>query len=417
MLGAESTLDRWNALVGYLRERVELYRERLPGGPLRSLDDVADLPFTTKGDFRSQYPFGMFAVPRDQVVRVHMSSGTTGKPVVMGYTRRDLELWGECMERVLRSADVGPGDVLQNAYGYGLFTGGMGFHLAAERTGCMVVPTSSGVTQRQVMLLRDLGVTVLTCTPSYALVLAEAIEREGVRGDLRLRAGFFGAEPWTEGMRREIERGLGLEAFDVYGLTELGGPGVAVECGRHDGLHIAEDHYYAEVIDPLTGRLLPAGHAGELVISSLRRQATPVVRYRTGDRTMLIDEPCPCGSPHRRMGKLVGRTDDMLIVRGENVFPSQIEGVLLDVDGLTGNYHLVVDRQARRLDTLEVRIEARPGADHDGLRRRAEELIRSSLGLTVTVAVLPAGTLPRTEIGKAKRVVDLRDQRDLNERR
>src|SRR5215475_4981039 len=402
------TLQRWNALLQHARERVPFYGERLPAGRLAPLDEVHRLPFTTKDDFRDNYPFGLFAMPPAEVVRLHMSSGTTGKPVVTAYTRQDLDLWAECMERVLRAGDVSATDVLQNAYGYGLFTGGFGFHMGAERIGCTVVPTSSGVTQRQVMLLRDLGTTVLTCTPSYALVLAEAIGRESVRGELRLRAGFFGAEPWTDGIRQEIERGLGLEAFDIYGLTELGGPGVSVECHRHDGLHLLEDHYYAEVIDPATGAALPAGHPGELVLTSLRREASPVIRYRTRDRTVLVDEPCPCGSPFRRMRKIHGRTDDMLVVRGENVFPSQVEDILLGVDGQTGNYQLVVDRESHHLDTLQVRIEARADADHAGLRQRAEERIRETIGLTVPVTVLAPGALPRSE-GKAKRVIDLRE--------
>lgn len=390
------------------RERVPLYRDRLPAAPLRSLDQVAELPFTTKDDFKRAYPFAMFAVPPEQVVRVHMSSGTTGQPVVTGYTRADLDGWAERMERVLRAADVTEADVVQNAYGYGLFTGGLGFHIGAERIGCMVVPSSSGVTQRQVMLLRDLGTTVLACTPSYALVLAEAVARDGVRAPLRLRAGFFGAEPWTDGMRGEIERGLGLEAFDIYGLTELGGPGVAVECHRHDGLHVFEDHYAVEVVDPESGRPLPAGQPGELVLTALTREASPVIRYRTRDRTVLVEEPCACGSPFRRMRKIHGRTDDMLVVRGENVFPSQIEAILLGVDGLTGNYQLVVDRQAHRLDTLQVRIEGRPEADHHDLRRRAEERIKETIGLSVSVTVLAPDALPRSE-GKARRVIDLRE--------
>ncbi len=399
------TLERWNALLDRARERVPLYRDRLPAGRLTSLDQVAELPFTTKDDFRSTYPFGMLAVPAEDVVRLHMSSGTTGRPVVTGYTRADLERWAECMERVLQAADVTSADVVQNAYGYGLFTGGMGFHAGAERIGCAVVPTSSGVTQRQVMLLRDLGTTVLACTPSYALVLAEAA---GGRADLRLRAGFFGAEPWTDGMRLEIERGLGLEAFDTYGLTELGGPGVSVECHRHDGLHVFEDHFHVEAVDPETGRPVPAGQPGELVLTSLLREASPVIRYRTRDRTVLVDEPCPCGSPFRRMRKVHGRTDDMLVVRGENVFPSQVEDILLQVEGLTGNYQLVVDREARHLDTLQVRVESRPDADHVGLRQRAEERIRETIGLTVSVTVLAPGALPRSE-GKARRVIDLRE--------
>ena len=402
------TVDRWNALLDRVREGVPFYRERLPAGRLTSLEEVADLPFTTKDDFREQYPFGLFAAPSDQVVRVHMSSGTTGKPVITGYTRSDLDLWGDCMRRVLQAGDVSSADVLQNAYGYGLFTGGFGFHMGAERIGCTVVPTSSGVTQRQVMLLRDVGTTVLTCTPSYALVLAEAAGLESAREDLRLRVGFFGAEPWTDGMRHEIERGLGLEAFDIYGLTELGGPGVAVECHRHDGLHLLEDHYFAEVIDPNTGAAVAPGRPGELVLTSLRREASPVIRYRTRDRTVLIDEPCPCGSPFRRMRKIHGRTDDMLVVRGENVFPSQIEEILLDVVGLTANYQLVVDREARHLDTMQVRVEAREGGEPVGLRQRAEERIRETIGLAVPVTVLAPGALPRSE-GKAKRVIDLRE--------
>ena len=401
-------LDRWNALLDHVRQRVPFYRERLPAGRLSSLAQVAELPFTTKDDFRAGYPFGLLAVPRERVVRVHMSSGTTGKPVVTAYTRGDLDLWAECMARVLSAADAGETDVVQDAYGYGLFTGGLGFHMGAERLGCLVVPTSSGVTQRQVMLMRDLGTTVLTCTPSYALVLAEAAARAGVREELRLRAGFFGAEPWTDGMRHQIERGLGLEAFDIYGLTELGGPGVGVECTRHQGLHVFEDHFYVEVVEPESGRPLPPGEEGELVVTSLRREASPVVRYRTRDRTVLVEEPCPCGSPFRRILKLHGRTDDMLVVRGENVFPSQVEAVLLQVDGLTGNYQLVVDREARRLDTLEVRVESRPDADPGELRRRAEERIRETMGLGVKVTVLPPDSLPRSE-GKARRVIDLRE--------
>jgi phenylacetate-CoA ligase len=406
--GQGDLVDSWNQLLDRVRARVPFYRDRLPGGRLTSLDQVADLPFTTKEDFRSNYPFGLFAVPAEEVVRVHMSSGTTGRPVVTGYTESDLDLWSECMARVLDAAQVGEKDVVQNAYGYGLFTGGFGFHMGAERLGALVIPTSSGVTQRQVMVMRDLGSTILTCTPSYALVLAEAVARDASGPELRLRAGFFGAEPWTEGMRRQIERGLGLEAFDIYGLTELGGPGVAVECGSHQGLHVFEDHFFPEVIEPESGRSLPPGQEGELVLTSLRREASPVIRYRTRDRTVLLDQACECGSPFRRVLKLRGRTDDMLVVRGENVFPSQIEAIVLEVEGLTGNYQLVVDRHARQLDRLEVRVESEEGADRDDLGRQAEERVRDTIGLTIQVTVLDPGTLPRSE-GKARRVVDLRD--------
>ena len=403
-------LSRLNEQLAWSREKVPFYAGRLPARPLQSIEEIAGVPLTEKDDFRENYPFGLFAVPLNDVVRVHASSGTTGRPVVTGYTRDDLERWGECMERVLRAASVTEADVVQNAYGYGLFTGGFGFHMGAERIGCTVVPTSSGVTKRQVLLMQDLGTTILACTPSYALVLAEALAAEKVRHQLRLRAGFFGAEPWTEGMRRQIEAGLGLEAFDVYGLTELGGPGIAVECTEHDGLHIFEDHFLAETIDPATGRQLPRGDEGELVLTSLRRRASPVIRYRTRDRTILSDEPCKCGSPYVRMLKVRGRTDDMLVVRGENVFPSQIESILLDIAGLTGNYQLVVDRESRHLDTMDVLVEAVTGFERDGLERIAQERIRETIGLSCKVTVLPGGSLPRSE-GKAQRVVDRRDLR------
>ncbi|HEY8761103.1 MAG TPA: AMP-binding protein, partial [Candidatus Dormibacteraeota bacterium] len=299
-------------------------------------------------------------------------------------------------------------DVMQNAYGYGLFTGGLGFHIGAERVGCTVVPTSSGVTARQVMLMQDLGTTVLACTPSYALVLAEALKEEVVRLRLKLRVGFFGAEPWTEGMRRQIEAGLGLEAFDVYGLTELGGPGVAIECREHDGLHLFEDHFLAETVDPETGRPVPSGQEGELVLTSLTRRATPIVRYRTRDRVVLIDEPCACGSPFRRISKLRGRTDDMLIVRGVNIFPSMVEEILLSIAGLTGNYQIVVDRTQKRHDAMQVLVEAEPGTHKEHLGHAAQERIKELIGLTVDVTVLAGGVLPRSE-GKAKRVVDRRE--------
>lgn len=406
-VGQQTALEKLNELFAWTRPRVPFYEERLPER-LDSLEDLAEVPFTVKDDFRDNYPFGLMAVPLDALVRLHMSSGTTGKPVVTGYTRDDLEIWGECMERVLRQADVNEHDIVQNAYGYGLFTGGLGFHIGAERIGCTVVPTSSGVTQRQVMLLQDLGATVLTCTPSYALVLAEALKQEASRRPLRLRAGFFGAEPWTEGMRKQIESGLGLEAFDIYGLTELGGPGVGVECGEHDGLHIFDDHFLVEIVDPESGDPLPPGKEGELVITALTRRATPVVRYRTRDRTLLYREPCSCGSSWPRIAKLRGRTDDMLIVRGVNIFPSMLEEILLAVPGLTGNYQLVVDRTEKRHDSLQVLIEAEAGAARESLERESRERIKETIGLTVHVTVLGPGVLPRSE-GKAKRVIDRRE--------
>lgn len=407
-IAESTTVDRVNAVFAYLRERVPFYGERLPEAPLRSLAELAEVPFTGKEDFRDTYPLGLLAVPLDEVVRLHMSSGTTGKPVITAYTRADLDLWADCMERVLRMGDVTEHDVVQNAYGYGLFTGGMGFHIGAERIGCTVVPTSSGVTARQVMLMQDLGTTVLACTPSYALVLAEALAEEKVRQRLKLRVGFFGAEPWTEGMRRQIEGGLGLEAFDIFGLTELGGPGVAVECREHDGLHVFEDHFLAETVDPETGAPVAPGTEGELVLTSLTRRASPVVRYRTRDRVVILDEPCPCGNPFRRISKPRGRTDDMLIVRGVNVFPSTVEEILLAIPGLTGNYQIVVDRTSRRHDAMQVLVEAESGTSRDLLAQAAQERIKELIGLTVEVTVLTGGVLPRSE-GKANRVVDRRE--------
>ena len=403
----ESTLERLNDLLHRLRSRVPFYAERSGKRSLHSLDDFADLPFTTKEDFRSTYPFGLFAVPMEEVVRLHMSSGTTGKPVVVGYTARDVGDWADTMASIMSGAGVNNSDVIQNAFPYGLFTGGMAYQLGGERLGVTVVPTGIGVTQRQVMLIQDLGVSVLACAPSYALVLAEAIAREKVRTTLKLRIGFFGGEPWSDGMRHQIEYGLGLEPYDVYGLTELGGPGVAAECRLHDGLHVLEDHFYAEVIDPESGRPVPDGVEGEVVLTSLRREATPVLRYRTRDRSVLVSEPCACGNPSRRIRKVSGRTDDLLLLNGGNLFPSNVEAILLQVDGLTGNYQLVVDRQAKQLDTLQVLVEAADGTDVDQLRKTAEERIRDTIGLQATVTVLGPGILPRFD-DRASRVIDRR---------
>ena len=400
-------LGRLNDLVERLRAHVPFYARRIGERRLGSLEEFAELPLTTREDFSANYPFGLFAVPIERVIRVHMSSGQTGKPVVVGYTARDVAEWGDAMAGILSAAGVTSSDVLQNAFPYGLFTGGMGYQLGAERLGVTVVPTGTGVTQRQVMLIEDLGVTVLACAPSYALVLSEAIARERVRTKLKLRVGFFGAEPWSDGMRHQIEYGLGLEPYDVYGLTELGGPGVAAECHEHDGLHVLEDYFYAEVINPDTDEVVPEGVEGELVITSLRREATPVLRYRTRDRSVLVSEPCRCGNPARRIRKVSGRTDDLLMLNGGNVFPSQIEAILLAVDGLTANYQLFVDRQAKHLDTLQVLVEAREGGDPDQLKRIARERIRETIGLECTVTVLGAGILPRFE-DRASRVVDRR---------
>jgi phenylacetate-CoA ligase len=410
--------ERLRAVVARMAARVPLYRERLAAagvGPhdLRTLADLTALPFMTKADFRDTYPYGLLAVPMDEVVRVHASSGTTGKPTVVAYTRGDVEIWTEVMARTLRAAGVGPGDVVQNAYGYGLFTGGLGFHYGAERVGAAVIPISGGFTDRQLMAFTDLGASVLCCTPSYALYLAEALEEAGVDAKtLRLRAGFFGAEPWTEGMRQALEARLNLMALNIYGLSEVIGPGVSVECPERRGMHVAEDHFLPEIVDPRTLAPLPPGQVGELVFTTLTKEALPVVRYRTRDITSIDPTPCACGRTLVRLQRITGRTDDMLIVRGVNVYPSQIEHALTQLPRVEPHYLLVLRREGA-LDTLEVRVEATGEAATEGpdalrglaglVRRRLHEVI----GLTAEVAVLPPRSLERSA-GKAKRVQDLR---------
>jgi phenylacetate-CoA ligase len=398
--------------------RVPLYRARLAEagvGPesVRGPEDAARLPFTTKADFRAAYPFGLLAVPPSDLVRIHASSGTTGKPTVVGYTRRDLEVWTEVMVRTLRAGGVTPADVVQNAYGYGLFTGGLGFHYGAEALGAAVIPMSGGFTERQILALTDFGSTVLCCTPSYALHLAEAMAEAGLaREALRLRVGFFGAEPWTEAMRDAIEARLGLTAFNVYGLSEVIGPGVSVECPERRGMHVAEDHFLAEVLDPGTLQPVPPGTTGELVLTTLTKEAMPLLRYRTRDLTTLDPAPCPCGRTLARLGRIMGRSDDMLIIRGVNVYPSQVEHALLQVPGLAPHYLLVIRRE-HALDALEVQVEAAaeaPAAAPDGaaaLAARARRRILEVVGVSVEVRVLAPKTLERGA-GKAKRVLDLR---------
>ncbi|HZS32031.1 MAG TPA: phenylacetate--CoA ligase [Methylomirabilota bacterium] len=398
--------------------RVPVYRARLAEagvGPesVRGPEDVARLPFTTKADFRAAYPFGLLAVPPSDLVRIHASSGTTGKPTVVGYTRRDLEVWTEVMVRTLRAGGVTPADVVQNAYGYGLFTGGLGFHYGAEALGAAVIPMSGGFTERQILALTDFGSTVLCCTPSYALHLAEAMAEAGLaREALRLRVGFFGAEPWTEAMRDAIEARLGLTAFNVYGLSEVIGPGVSVECPERRGMHVAEDHFLAEVLDPGTLQPVPPGTTGELVLTTLTKEAMPLLRYRTRDLTTLDPAPCPCGRTLARLGRIMGRSDDMLIIRGVNVYPSQVEHALLQVPGLAPHYLLVIRRE-HALDALEVQVEVAaeaPAAAPDGaaaLAARARRRILEVVGVSVEVRVLAPKTLERSA-GKAKRVLDLR---------
>ena len=400
--------------------RVPLHRERLAAakvgpGDIRSLDDLRRLPFATKSDFRDTYPFGLLAVPMDQVVRIHASSGTTGKPAVVAYTRGDLDVWTEVMSRTLRAGGVRPGDVVQNAYGYGLFTGGLGFHYGAEAVGAAVIPVSGGFTERQLVAFQDLGSTVLCCTPSYALHLAEAIEEAGVAMDtLRLRVGFFGAEPWTEAMRTAIEKRLRLMALNIYGLSEITGPGVAVECAERQGMHIAEDHFLPEIVDPKTLEPVPPGTTGELILTTLSKEGIPLLRYRTRDLTTLDPAPCRCGRTLVRLGRIMARSDDMLIIRGVNVYPSQVEHALLQVPELAPHYVLVVRRE-HALDTLEVQVESQPGAVPAGeaaagaLAARVRRRLAEALGVSVEVGIVAPKTIERS-VGKAKRVLDLRGQ-------
>ncbi len=414
-------LERLQTVVERVYETSSFYRRAfdrkgVQPGDIQSLDDLSKLPFTTKADLRDHYPFGMFTVPMDQIVRIHASSGTTGKLTVVGYTRHDMDVWAEVMARTLRAADVTTEDVVHNAYGYGLFTGGLGFALGSETIGAATVPVSGGFSKRQLMLMEDFGATILCCTPSYALVLAETAEEEGIDmvEQMKLRAGFFGAEPWTEAIRKEIEARMGLEAFDIYGLSEIIGPGVSVECHEHDGLHIFEDHFLPEIIDPDTGERLPYGSEGELVFTTLTKEGMPLIRYRTRDRVRLWADPCPCGRTLVRMSKVLGRTDDMLVIRGVNVFPSQIEQALLKVEGLAPQYLILVDRRADRLDELEIWVEATENVYKRGeftmqqVQQEATEEVEEALGIHARVRVVEPHKIERSQ-GKAVRVLDRRE--------
>jgi len=415
----ELQLERLKSLVRRVYENVPHYQRVFREAGLRpddilTLDDLAKLPFTTKDDLRRTYPFGLFATPLRNTVRVHASSGTTGKPTVVGYTRQDVDIWSEVMARTLTCAGVTQDDIIQIAYGYGLFTGGLGVHYGAEKLGATVIPVSVGNTKRQIMLMQDFGTTVLACTPSYALHLAEVLEESRVdRTRIRLRVGVFGAEPWTKQMGRELESKLNIVAIDIFGLSEIIGPGVASECLYNTGLHIFDDHFLPEVIDPVTGKQLPPGEEGELVITTLTKEAFPLIRYRTRDITKLYEEPCPCGRTHVRMSKILGRTDDMLIVRGVNVFPSQVESVLLEIGQTEPHYLLVVDRRGP-LDQLEVWVEVSDKVFADEVRhletleKTIQRELESTLGIGVKVKLVEPKTIERSQ-GKAKRVVDKRD--------
>ena len=408
-------LDRLRALVAYVKERVPLYRDRLADvepHDIASLDDLGRLPFTRKADLRDTYPFGMFAVPRERLLRIHASSGTTGKLTVVGYTRADVELFANVNARSLAMGGAEPGMILHNAYGYGLFTGGLGLHGGGERLGMTVVPVSGGLTERQLMLISDFRPEVICCTPSYALTLAQAFAERGVAPDeLSLRYALLGAEPWTDAMRREVDAGLGVVSTNIYGLSEVIGPGVSCECvEERAGLHVNEDHFLAEIVDPQTEQRLPEGEEGVLVFTTLTKQALPLVRYWTGDITSLSSAPCACGRTLVRMGRLTGRTDDMLIIRGVNVFPTQVEAALLQLPELTPNYRIVVTRSGT-LDEAEVEVEVAEALAADKtseVRARAEQQLRERIGCSLRVTLQPPGTVPRSEGGKLQRVLDRR---------
>ena len=410
--------ERLSTMVERLYYNVPFYRKLfqkngIEPGDIKSVEQLKLLPFTTKQDLRDNYPFGLFAVPVADVVRLHASSGTTGKPTVVGYTRKDLNIWSEVMARTLTSAGAGKTDVLHVAYGYGLFTGGLGVHYGAEKIGATVIPMSGGNTQRQLQLMQDFGSTILACTPSYALFLAEAMAEAGMPIEsFKLKAGVFGAEPWTEEMRREIESKLKIKAIDIYGLSEVIGPGVASECTDQCGLHIFEDHFIPEIIDPKTLEVLPYGQIGELVFTCVTKEALPLLRYRTRDLTVLNAEKCSCGRTIVRMKKCLGRSDDMLIIRGVNVFPSQIETVLLEMNETRPHYLLIVDR-VNNLDVLEVWVEVDGQLFSDeirkleGLKKKIQHNIESVLGINASVKLVEPKTIERSE-GKAKRVIDKR---------
>jgi phenylacetate-CoA ligase len=413
-------LRRLQSVVVRVYNTVPFYKKRFDEAgvkpdDIRTIDDLRKLPFTYKDNLRDNYPFGMFTVPMDNVVRIHASSGTTGKPTVVGYTARDIQTWSELMARTLMAGGATKGDMIHNAYGYGLFTGGLGFHYGAEKLGASVIPISGGNTKRQVMIMKDFAPTILTCTPSYALLIAEVAEEMGVDfREFHFKAGIFGAEPWSEKMREEIEKKLDLKAMDIYGLSEIIGPGVSVECiEAQSGLHIFEDHFIPEIIDPESEEVLPYNTPGELVFTTITKEAFPVIRYRTRDISILHPEPCRCGRTMVRMGRVRGRSDDMLIIRGVNVFPSQIESVIMEFDGIEPHYQLVVEREGR-LDNLSVMVEVNERIFSDevknlqAMERNLEKNIKEILGVAAKVRLVEPKSIQRTE-GKAVRVIDKRE--------
>ncbi len=421
-MSREERLDLQNQalieLVDRVYHNVPFYRAKmhsigLVSEDIRGISDLKFLPFTTKQDLRDNYPFGLFAVPMSQIIRLHASSGTTGKPTVVGYTRKDLNIWSEVVARTMHCAGIGNRDIIQIAYGYGLFTGGLGIHYGSEKIGAVVIPVSGGNTKRQLQLMEDFGSTVLACTPSYALYLAEAIEESNIKlKNLKLKVGIFGAEPWTENMRKEIEEKLKIKAIDIYGLSEVIGPGVASECEFQDGLHISEDHFIPEIIDPGTLEVLPEGSSGELVFTTVSKEGLPLIRYRTRDLTRLNYLECECGRTLVRMDKCTGRSDDMLIIRGVNLFPSQVESVLLEIAETKPHYRIVVDR-INNLDILQIEVEVEEKFFLDrisqlqSIRDKIQAALQSYLGLSVDVRLVEPKTITRSE-GKSIRVIDHR---------
>lgn len=410
--------NRLRSIVEKVYFNVPYFRKKMQAAGLSpasatTINDLHKLPFTEKKDLRDNYPFGLFTVPMSDIVRLHASSGTTGKPTVVGYTKNDIAAWSEVIARTLTAVGATRNDFIQVAYGYGLFTGGLGLHYGSEKIGASVIPISGGNTIRQIQLMHDFGSTIIACTPSYALFLAEAIKESGIkREDLKLKTGIFGAEPWTENMRKEIEQKLEIKAIDIYGLSEIIGPGVASECLEQDGLHINEDHFLPEIIDPETLEPLPAGQLGELVFTTITKEGLPLIRYRTRDLTRLNYEKCRCGRTLVRMEKCLGRSDDMLIIRGVNLFPSQVESVLLEINEIKPHYQLIVDRQ-NNLDTLELKVEVEEAffqdriSELETLRQKINHSLESALGIGLKVTLVEPKTIERSE-GKAKRVIDLR---------
>ncbi len=413
-------LQRLKRIVARAYGQVKLFRSRMDDrgvtpDDIKTLDDIRLLPFTVKTDLRDTYPFGLFASPMGEIVRLHASSGTTGKPIVVAYTKEDVAVWSSVMVRTFAACGCSRGSIIQNAYGYGLFTGGLGAHYGAEALGATVIPISGGNTDRQIMVMKDFGVTAICCTPSYFCYIIERAAELGVDiKELPLRAGIFGAEPWTEGMRKHVEAVSGIKAYDIYGLSEIIGPGVASECQQQDGLHIFEDHFYPEIIDPETGDPLPDGEEGELVFTTLSKDAMPMIRYRTRDITTIYAEPCPCGRTVRRIRRIGRRSDDMFIIRGVNVFPSQVETALLAVEGTLPHYRIILTRQ-KGLDQMAVEVEVTPEFFSDRIREmenlqaKLEASIENTLGLRVNVRLVEPNTIERS-IGKAKRVVDNRNE-------